>query len=232
MGVDVNTASSALLTSVAGIGPKLAERIVAYRDANGAFRSRATLRKVPSLGPKAFEQAAGFLRVRDGDEPLDASAIHPESYAVTVRIMRQAQIDLGMAPPVRQRALDVLMHSTSIATLAAELQIGEPTLRDILEQLVRPGRDPRADLPLPILRSDVLGLEDLQPGMRLKGTVRNVVDFGAFVDIGVKQDGLLHRSQVPAGYVLKLGDIVDVEIQKIEAERGRIALSWAQERPA
>ncbi|MFZ5881385.1 MAG: Tex family protein [Chloroflexota bacterium] len=228
VGVDVNTASPALLTHVAGIGPKLATNIVAHRDENGPFRSRAALKKVTGLGPKAFEQAAGFMRIRDGANPLDASAIHPESYEIAEAVLERA--GLTAKSPLNERipALEVLSAKTPPETLAAELGCGVPTLKDILEQLVRPGRDPRFDTPAPILRSDVLKAEDLLTGMQLKGTVRNVVDFGAFVDIGVKQDGLLHKSQIPHGTVLKVGDIIDVEIQKIEAERGRIGLGWTK----
>ena len=228
VGVDVNTASPALLTHVAGIGPKLATSIVAYRDENGPFKSRAALKKVTGLGPKAFEQAAGFLRIREGANPLDASAIHPESYEIAESILERA--GLSARSPLNERipALEALTAKTTPEALAAELGCGVPTLKDILEQLVRPGRDPRSDTPAPILRSDVLKAEDLLTGMQLKGTVRNVVDFGAFVDIGVKQDGLLHKSQIPNGTVLKVGDIIDVEIVKIEHERGRIGLGWTK----
>jgi uncharacterized protein len=228
VGVDVNTASPALLTHVAGIGPKLATNIVAYRDTNGPFKSRAALKKVTGLGPKAFEQSAGFMRIRDGKNPLDASAIHPESYPIAEAILARAALTVDSPIPERIAALDSLTAKTSLEGLAAELDCGVPTLKDILEQLVRPGRDPRSDTPAPILRSDVLKAEDLVTGMQLKGTVRNVVDFGAFVDIGIKQDGLLHKSQIPNGTVLKVGDIIDVEIQKVEAERGRISLGWAK----
>lgn len=226
VGVDSNTASAALLTRVAGLGPKLAAGIVAYRDANGAFQNRETLKKISGLGPKAFEQCAGFLRIRGGSDPLDASAIHPESYPIARQILKRAGLPAASSPEERKPALEALLAATSPAALAAELGCGLPTLTDILAQLVRPGRDPRFDAPPPILRSDVLKAEDLAPGMELKGTVRNVVDFGAFVDIGVKQDGLLHKSQIPFGTVLKVSDIIDVEIQKIEAERGRISLGW------
>ncbi len=228
VGVDVNTASPALLTHVAGIGPKLATSIVSYRDENGPFKSRAALKKVTGLGPKAFEQAAGFLRIREGANPLDASAIHPESYEIAEAVLERA--GLSARSPLNERipALEALTAETSPEALAAELGCGVPTLKDILEQLVRPGRDPRSDTPAPILRSDVLKAEDLVTGMQLKGTVRNVIDFGAFVDIGVKQDGLLHKSQIPNGTVLKVGDIIDVEIVKIEHERGRIGLGWSK----
>ncbi len=227
VGVDVNTASAALLTYVSGIGPKLAERIIAYRDENGPFQNRTALRGVPGLGPKAFEQSAGFLRIRDGLNPLDASAIHPESYPAAKAVLKRAGLELASPPEARKDALNQLKGSQDLEKLAAELHTGLPTLLDIFEQLVRPGRDPRLDLPAPILRSDVLSMDDLVTGMRLKGTVRNVVDFGAFVDIGVKQDGLLHRSQIPRGQLLKVGDVILVEIQKVEAERGRIGLGWA-----
>ena len=228
VGVDVNTASPALLTHVSGVGPKLAGNIVTYRDENGPFKSRVAFRKVSGFGAKAFEQAAGFMRIQDGTNPLDASAIHPESYEIAKAILDLA----GLTPktPLRERvtALDALLNSTTRESLAEQLKCGLPTLNDILEQLVRPGRDPRSDAPLPILRSDVLKVEDLVTGMQLKGTVRNVVDFGAFVDIGIKQDGLLHRTQIPTGTILKVGDIIDVEILKIESERGRIGLGWVK----
>jgi len=230
VGVDVNTASPALLTHVAGVGPKLATSIVAYRDSNGAFHSREELRRVSGLGPKAYEQSAGFMRIREGANPLDASAIHPESYAIAEAVLKRAGLSPATPVNARKPALDALVAKTSLDKLAAELGCGLPTLKDILEQLVRPGRDPRADTPAPILRSDVLKTEDLLVGMELKGTVRNVVDFGAFVDIGIKQDGLLHKSQIPHGTLLKVGDIIDLEILKIEPERGRISLGWASSR--
>jgi uncharacterized protein len=226
VGVDANTASPALLAHVAGIGPKLAERIVGRRDAEGPFRNRAALRKVSGLGPKAFEQAAGFLRIRGGDTPLDASAIHPESYGVANAVLQRAGASMQAPVAARQAALDRLRQAEPLDRLATALNTGVPTLSDIFEQLVRPGRDPREDLPPPILRGDILSLDDLRPGLRLNGTVRNVVDFGAFVDIGVKHDGLLHRSQLPPSQALGVGDVVEVEIQRVEADRGRIALAW------
>lgn len=226
VGVDLNTASPALLTYVAGIGPKLAERIVAYRDESGPFPNRKAILKVSGLGPKAFEQSAGFLRVRDGDEPLDASAIHPESYAVAKQILKELTLAIDAPMEEREQKLAALRSERSLAELAAAFGVGEPTLADIFEQLVRPGRDPREDLQAPILRSDVLSMDDLYPGLELEGTVRNVVDFGAFIDIGVKQDGLLHRSQIPQGTVLNVGEIISVAIEKVEKDRGRIGLSW------
>lgn len=226
VGVDVNTASPALLTHVAGIGPKLAEKIVTHRNENGPFRTRKALQKVSGLGPKAFEQAAGFLRVREGENPLDMSAIHPESYGVAEKVLKRAKITMKDPLEVREKALKPLRQTAE--ALATELNVGLPTLLDIFEQLVRPGRDPREDVPAPILRSDVLSMDDLQPGMRLNGTARNVVDFGVFVDIGVKQDGLLHRSQIPRGTQIGVGDVLEVEILSIDQERGRIGLGLAQ----
>lgn len=224
VGVDLNTASPALLEHVAGIGPKLAEKIVAYREENGPFINRKQLLKVPGLGPKAFEQSAGFLRIRGGSNPLDASAIHPESYQVAEKIIQLSGISMESSAKERLEKLNEVKSNHSIQHLAGTIGCGELTLSDIFEQLAKPGRDPRAELPAPILRSDVLKIEDLSIGMTLKGTVRNVVDFGAFVDIGVKQDGLLHRSQMKPGTVVQLGDIIEVEIVKVELEKGRIGL--------
>ncbi|MDJ0754330.1 MAG: Tex family protein [Ardenticatenaceae bacterium] len=222
VGVDVNSASPALLTYVSGIGPKLAETIVAHRDANGPFDTRTTLNQVKGLGPKAFEQSAGFLRIRGGENWLDGSAIHPESYHLATQITAQAGLNGRMDVASRENALSQLEPEK----VAAALQAGVPTVRDIFEQLIRPGRDPREDLPAPILRQDVLSMQDLKVGMRLKGTVRNVVDFGAFVDIGVKQDGLVHRSRLPRGLALSVGDVIDIEIISLEIERGRIGLGY------
>ncbi len=227
-GVDINSASPALLQYVAGIGPTLAERIVHYRDQHGPFINRHAILEVNGLGPKAFEQSAGFLRIRDGDQPLDRTAIHPESYPIAEGILRKANITLNTPIEEREDALNELIGETEIKKQADELGTGVHTLQDIFEQIIRPGRDPREDLPLPILRSDVLKMEDLIVGMRLKGTVRNVVDFGAFIDIGVKQDGLLHRSQYPHGEHLAVGDVIVVEILKVEIERGRISLGWSK----
>jgi protein Tex len=226
VGVDANTASPALLTYVSGIGQKLAEKIVAHRDKNGVFKNREQIKKVAGLGPKAFEQAAGFLRIREGDNPLDASSIHPESYVIAQAVLKRADISAVASAAQRQQALEKLRREVPLPRLSEEMGAGVPTLEDIFEQLVRPGRDPRQDMPLPVLRSDVLKMEDLVTGMHLKGTVRNVVDFGSFVDIGVKQDGLLHRSQLPPGTVLQVGEVILVEILKVEPERGRISLKW------
>ena len=228
VGVDVNTASPALLGYVSGIGSKLAERIVAYRDENGIFADREAIRQVPGLGPKAFEQSAGFLRIREGKNPLDASAIHPESYPVAEAVLKLAGVSADATLEQRKEAVTRLQQQP-VHQLAEQIGCGVPTLQDILEQLIRPGRDPRQDAPAPILRSDVLKMDDLTQGMRLKGTVRNVVDFGIFVDIGVKQDGLLHRTQIPTGMTLQVGDIIDVTILKVEVERGRISLGMEKQ---
>lgn len=226
VGVDVNTASPALLRYVAGIGPKLAQSIVAHRDKNGTFQRRAALLDVSGLGAKSYEQSAGFLRVRGSTEPLDASAIHPESYAVARAVMKRAGINLRQATAERERRINELTAKTDIDSLARELKTGALTLADILEQLIRPGRDPRDDVPAPLLRSDVMSMADLNDGMVLDGTVRNVVDFGAFVDIGVKQDGLLHVSKMPRDVSLTVGDIIRVRILNVDTDRQRISLGW------
>ncbi|MGD8967426.1 MAG: S1 RNA-binding domain-containing protein, partial [Anaerolineae bacterium] len=177
-------------------------------------------------GPKTFEQAAGFLRIRDGENPLDASAIHPESYNVAETVLSIAGLTSNTRPAKRAQALVSLLKQWPLDELAEELDVGVPTLADICKQLVQPGRDPRHELPAPILRRDVLKMEDLRPHLRLRGTVRNVVDFGAFVDIGVKHDGLLHRSQIPTDAELQVGHVIEVEILNVEPERGRISLGW------
>jgi len=229
VGVDVNTASPALLRYVAGINRRVAENIVAYRDEHGPFRTRRGFLKVKRLGEKAFRQAAGFLRIPDGDYPLDNTSIHPESYPVVERLFILMEVR-GDEPDLAERVRR-LRDEHDLSTLAEVLDAGEPTLADILEALSRPGRDPRDELPPPILRRDVLKIEDLQDGMVLKGTVRNVVDFGAFVDIGVKQDGLVHVSEMADHYVrdpldvISVGAVVDVRVINVDVERGRIGLS-------
>ncbi|MBN1680323.1 MAG: RNA-binding transcriptional accessory protein [Anaerolineae bacterium] len=229
VGVNVNTASPALLQHVAGLGPKLAERIVALRDADGAFISRLAVKQVKGMGDKTFEQAAGFLRVPDGDNLLDNTGVHPESYRVVKVLLKRLSLDLSdpdLAAHIRQ-----MRGTLDIPALAAELSVGVPTLQDIFDDLTRPGRDPRSELDPPVLRSDVLKMEDLQPGMQLKGTVRNVVDFGAFVDIGVKQDGLVHISEMADFRVndpyeiVSVGDVIDVRVLNVDIDRGRIGLS-------
>jgi uncharacterized protein len=226
VGVEVSTASVSLLTHVAGIGPKLAERIVSHRHEKGAFQSRSDLQKVPGFGPKTYEQAIGFIRVRDSEQPLDNTAIHPESYQAATNLLSFAGISLHDPFSKYKEKIAKLQMEYSLEWLAEKLSIGIPTLVDILEQLIRPGRDPRLDAPLPVLRSDVLHIEDLKPGMILKGTVRNVVDFGAFIDIGVKQDGLLHKTQIPRGEQLEVGQVIGVEIISTDVDRNRIGLGW------
>jgi len=227
-GVDVNSASVSLLTYVSGIGPSLASRIVDHRNKEGSFKNREALKTIKGFGPKSYQQAAGFLRIRDGDNPLDISAIHPESYRIANEVLQRAGLELDSTNHVSESVLNEFRSKVNIEELATELNTGIPTLEDIFEQLIQPGRDPREDLPAPILRSDVLKMEDLVTGMRLKGTVRNVVDFGSFIDIGVKQDGLLHRSQYPFGVNIAVGDVITVEILKVEIDRGRISLGWSK----
>ncbi len=181
---------------------------------------------VPGLGPKSFEQAAGFLRILNGRNPLDASAIHPESYSIAENILEMSGLNSKVAPLDRKHAMSQWRNEAGLKKLSGKTGAGIPTIKDIIDQLLRPGRDPREDLPAPILRSDVLKMEDLQSGMQLMGTVRNVVDFGAFVDIGVKQDGLLHRSQLPKSITVGVGDVIEVKVNNVEPERGRISLGW------
>ena len=229
VGVDANTASPALLRYVAGLTRAVASSIVAHRNEHGPFKKRSDLKKVKGLGDKAYQQAAGFLRVPDSANPLDRTPIHPETYPVVQRLLDLAGTRLG-ARDLAGR-LSALRDELGLAGLAELLEVGEPTLTDILDGLVRPGRDPRDELPPPVLRRDILKMEDLQVGMRLRGTVRNVVDFGAFVDIGVKQDGLVHVSKMADRYVrnpfevVSVGDVVEVTVVQVDMERGRISLS-------
>ncbi len=229
VGVNVNTASPALLQRVAGLTKRTAANIVAHRNEHGPFRSRQALLEVKGLGPKAFEQAAGFLRIPDGENPLDNTAIHPESYPVVEKLLAAyGETDIS---PETLRRLPIADLKARVPELAAQLGVGEPTLHDILDALAKPGRDPRDDLPPPILRRDVLSMDDLREGMVLQGTVRNVVAFGAFVDIGVKQDGLVHISEMSDRFVrnphdiVRVGDVVKVRVLSVDKERGRIALS-------
>ncbi|MBN1135110.1 MAG: helix-hairpin-helix domain-containing protein, partial [Anaerolineae bacterium] len=229
IGVDVNTASPALLRYVAGLSKAVAANTVAHRDEHGPFKKRSDLTKVKGLGAKAYQQAAGFLRVPESANPLDRTPIHPESYPVVQRLLELAGTRLGARDMLGR--VQAVRDELGLAALAELLDVGEPTLADILDGLARPGRDPRDDLPPPVLRQDVLKIEDLQIGMRLRGTVRNVVDFGAFVDIGVKQDGLVHVSKMADRYVrnpfevVNVGDVVDVTVISVDLERGRIGLS-------
>jgi uncharacterized protein len=228
VGVDVNSASVSLLSYVAGIGPKLAENIVEYRNQHGPFTSRKELGKVPKLGKKAFEQAAGFLRVRGGENPLDNSAVHPESYYVVEKMAAQLQLPpaqlVGNAPLVQRL----------IPRDFVDQQAGLLTVQDILQELAKPGRDPRKEFRVAKFSEAVQELKDLQPGMALEGTVTNVTRFGAFVDVGVHQDGLVHISQMADRFVedpsdiVSVGDIVRVRVVEVDVERKRIALSMKQ----
>jgi uncharacterized protein len=231
VGVDVNTASAPLLSYVAGVSRRVAEAIVNHREEHGPFRRREELRKIKGLGDKTYQQAIGFLKIPGGDHPLDNTFIHPESYPVVERLFAYLNVRGDEKElPAKIEAL----RKGKLKELAQKLDVGEPTLADILESLAKPGRDPRDELPLPLLRQDVLKLEDLKEGMVLTGTIRNVVDFGAFVDIGVKQDGLVHISQLADRYVknpfevVSVGDVVKVRVVKIDTQRGRIGLSMKE----
>lgn len=231
VGVDLNTASVELLSQVAGVNSSVAKNIVAFREENGLFDSRSQLKKVPRLGPKAFEQCAGFLRVAESNNVLDNTAVHPESYDAAKMLLELC----GYTPDdVKHRRVDELpkkAEELGIENLADKIGVGLPTLQDIISELTRPGRDPRDELPPPLLRKDVIGIEDLKPGMEMDGTVRNVVDFGAFVDIGVQQDGLVHVSQLADHFVkhpsevVRIGDIVKVWVLSVDVEKNRISLT-------
>ena len=231
VGVDLNTASPSLLENIAGISTTVAKNIVAYRQENGAFTARTQLKKVPKLGPKAFEQCAGFLRVAESANLLDNTGVHPESYAAAEKLLTACGYDLKKAPSGGFSELKARAEKLGIPALAEQIGIGEPTLRDIIAELEKPGRDPRDELPSPLLRSDIKDIKDLKPGMDMKGTVRNVIDFGAFVDIGVHQDGLVHITQISNKFVrhpsdvLKVGDIVTVWVLAVDEARGRISLT-------
>jgi uncharacterized protein len=232
VGVDVNTASAALLSYVAGLSRRVSTAIVSHRDAHGPFRRRHDLLQVKGLGAKTYEQAIGFLKIPGGEVPLDNTFIHPESYPVVERLFAWlgVQGDEKDLPAKIER----LSKQQDVSQLAATLKVGEPTLADILESLAKPGRDPREDLPAPLLRQDVLSMKDLKEGMVLTGTVRNIIDFGAFVDIGVKQDGLVHVSQLADRFVknpfevVSVGDVVKVKVLKVDADRGRISLTMRE----
>ena len=232
VGVDVNTASASLLGYVSGITSAVADNIVAYREENGAFTDRRQLKKVPKLGPKAFLNSAGFLRITGGDNPLDATSVHPESYPVATEVLKRAgvsadELKRGGVPDIERRL-------GSVAELASDLGCGAPTLIDIVGELKKPGRDPRDDAPEVIFSRAALSIEDLQPGMELKGTVRNVVDFGAFVDVGVHQDGLVHISKLANRFVkhpsdvVRVGDNVTVWVEKVDLDRKKISLTMVQ----
>ncbi|UTR12969.1 RNA-binding transcriptional accessory protein [Evansella sp. LMS18] len=228
VGVNVNTASSSLLQYVSGLSKSVANNIVKFREEQGKYANRSQLKKVPRLGAKTYEQCIGFLRVIDGNQPLDRTGIHPESYKVTKEIMDHLDITMG---ELGTDAVEEKIKVVSIQDLARKFEVGEPTLKDILDALARPGRDPRDDVPKPLLKTDVLTMEDLSSGMELQGTVRNVVDFGAFVDIGVKQDGLVHISKLASRFVkhpmevVSVGDVVTVWVDSVDTKKGRIALT-------
>lgn len=228
VGVNVNTASSQLLARIAGLNKTTAQNIVNYREENGAFSQRNQLKKVPRLGPKAFEQAIGFLRIPNGENILDNTPIHPESYQATKDLLATLNIDLDKLDTPEAKSE---LQKIDIKQLSEKLAVGRETLQDIIDSLLKPGRDLRDDMPAPILRSDVLSIEDLKVGMKLQGTVRNVIDFGAFVDIGVKQDGLVHISKLSDRFVkhpsevVAVGDIVQVWITSVDIQKGRIGLS-------
>ena len=227
VGVDLNTASASLLEYISGISKTVAKNIVAYREENGRFDNRKQLLKVPKLGPKAYEQCAGFLRISDGSQPLDNTGVHPESYEAVEKLLSE----LGVEPDkLREGSLPIRIEDDE--KMAAKLSIGEITLHDIVHELRRPGRDPREDMPKPVLRTDVLEMKDLKPGMILKGTVRNVIDFGVFVDIGVHQDGLVHISQLTNKKfvrhpmeIVSVGDVVEVKVMSVDLAKKRIQLT-------
>lgn len=236
VGVDLNTASVQLLSRVSGVGNVIAKNIVTYREENGAFTSRSQLKKVPKLGPKAFEQCAGFLRISDGKNVLDNTSVHPESYEAAENLLKLCQFDEA---DVKARAVSGLSEKTEALgkqVIAEKLGIGIPTMNDIIKELEKPGRDPRDELPPPLLRSDIMSINDLQRGMELTGTVRNVIDFGAFIDIGVHQDGLVHISQITDKFikhpldVLKVGDIVTVWVLDVNVPKNRISLTMRKEK--
>lgn len=229
VGVDLNTASASLLEHVSGISRMIAKNIVAYREENGAFRNRKQLLKVAKLGPKAYEQCAGFMRIKGGDNPLDATSVHPESYPAAAGLL--ARLEIPMEAIEKGGAAGIRKKVRNPKILADELGIGELTLQDIVTELEKPARDPREEMPKPIFRTDVLEIKDLKPGMILKGTVRNVIDFGAFVDIGVHQDGLVHISQISQKFIrhpleaVSVGDVVEVKVLAVDAAKERISLT-------
>ena len=231
VGVDLNTASPSLLSRVAGISSTVSKNIVLYREENGEFKSRSELKKVPKLGPKAFEQCAGFLRVSESKNILDNTAVHPESYDAAKKLLNLTEYSLNDIKNNNLSELQTRIDKIGEDKIASEIGIGVPTLKDIVKELLRPGRDPRDELPAPLLRTDILDLKDLKEGMELTGTVRNVIDFGAFIDIGVHQDGLVHISQICDKYikhpseVLKVGDIINVRVLSVDVNKKRISLT-------
>ena len=231
VGADLNTASAPLLSHISGISSAVAKNIVTYREEEGAFTSRTQLKKVPKLGPKAFEQCAGFLRIKNAKNPLDNTSVHPESYGAAKIILEKCGFSAADINLNKLGELPSKVKKYGKEKLAAEAKIGVLTLTDIVNELVKPGRDPRENIEQPVLRSDVMSIEDLKEGMTLTGTVRNVIDFGAFVDIGVHQDGLVHISQLSDKYVkhptdvVAIGDIVKVKILEVDPAKKRISLT-------
>ena len=231
VGVDLNTASAPLLSYVSGVSAAIAKNVVEYREQNGKFKNRSEIKKVKKLGDKTFEQCAGFLRIADGDNILDNTSVHPESYKAAKKLLEKMDYELSDVKLKKLQGLDKKVELYGIVKVAEELEVGVPTLRDIVNELLKPGRDPRDELPKPVLRTDILSMEDLRPGMVLTGTVRNVADFGAFVDIGVHQDGLVHISQLADKFVknpmgiVAVGDIVKVRVLEVDVDRNRISLS-------
>ena len=232
VGVDVNTATPSLLAYVSGINGTIAKNIVKYRDENGEIKQRKDLLKVPKLGPSAYKQCAGFIRIFNGKNPLEVTAVHPESYDVAEKLL--TKLGYSVDSLVKKESLEKLrldLSNVNVVKMSDELGVGGLTLKDIIDELSKPGRDPREDLPKPILRSDVLKFEDLQEGMELTGTVRNVIDFGAFVDVGVKHDGLVHISEMADRFiknpseVVSVGDIVKVKVIGIDREKQKVSLS-------
>ena len=232
VGVDLNTASAPLLSYISGISGTIAKNIVAYREENGRFTDRRELLKVPKLGPKAYEQCAGFMRIQGGTNPLDGTGVHPESYEAAEKLLEKQGFTKEDITEHHLTGLSLTIKDYK--KLAEELGIGEITLRDIVKELEKPARDPRDEMPKPILRTDVLEMKDLKEGMVLKGTVRNVIDFGVFVDIGVHQDGLVHISQITNRYikhpleVVSVGDIVDVKVMSVDLKKKRIQLTMRE----
>jgi uncharacterized protein len=229
VGVDLNTASASLLSYIAGISGTIAKNIVQYREEHGRFQTRRELLKVAKLGPKAFEQSAGFLRIMNGKDALDATGVHPESYDAAKKLIAQQGYEMQELAKGSLQGLSKKI--TDYKALSEELSVGEITLRDMVNELEKPARDPREEMPKPILRTDVLEMKDLTEGMVLKGTVRNVIDFGVFVDIGVHQDGLVHISQITNRFIkhpleaVKIGDIVDVKVMSVDLKKKRIQLT-------
>ena len=236
VGVDVNTASAPLLTRVAGLNGTTAKNIVKYREENGAFTTRKQIMKVPKLGPKAFEQCAGFLRVPDSKSPLDNTAVHPESYEAAQKLLELCSYTMADVRAGKMGDLKMRLEAYGTDKAAAECGVGVPTLLDVAAELMKPGRDPRDELPAPLLRTDVMEIKDLKPGMELKGTVRNVIDFGAFVDIGVHHDGLVHISQIAdrrikhPSEVLSVGDVVTVWVKEVDEKKHRIGLTMRKDK--